>query len=72
MAIDTAYDVVVLKTSECVLWDWDEDEVTETTCPGALYDVETSDDYNDFDEGVPFVVKNEATEVYVTGFSVTD
>jgi len=58
MAVDTAYDYVVMKTTECVLYDWDEDIVTDTTCPGALYDTSTSDDYEDNDEVSPFTVKN--------------
>lgn len=68
MAVDTAYDFVVMKTTECLLWDWDEWEETDTTCPGVLYDTETSDDYEDFDESLPVTFKNENTEVYVTGY----
>jgi len=72
MAVDTNYDYVVMKTTDCVLYDWDEDKVTDTACPGALYDTSTSDDYEDNDEASPFTVKNPFTEVYVTGYAVTD
>lgn len=72
MAVDTAYDVLVVKTNECTLWDWDEYEDTEETCPGVLYDVEISDDYEDFDESITFLVENPAVELYGAGFNVVD
>eukprot|EP00352_Strombidinopsis_acuminata_P008131 CAMPEP_0176368986 /NCGR_PEP_ID=MMETSP0126-20121128/22978_1 /TAXON_ID=141414 ORGANISM="Strombidinopsis acuminatum, Strain SPMC142" /NCGR_SAMPLE_ID=MMETSP0126 /ASSEMBLY_ACC=CAM_ASM_000229 /LENGTH=64 /DNA_ID=CAMNT_0017727455 /DNA_START=565 /DNA_END=759 /DNA_ORIENTATION=- len=50
LAIDTAFELVVLKTVECTVWDWDEEEDTDEPCTGNLYDPETSDDFDDLDE----------------------
>lgn len=74
MAVDTIFDYVLLKTVDCVLYDYEEEEETDTTCPGTLYDPETSDDYEDFDEPDDNIweIDIEATETYGTGYLVTD
>jgi len=72
VSFDTAWDSVVIKTVDCVLFDWDEDKATLDTCPGNLYDPETSDNYEDFDETLPFEIKVPATELYAKGYTVTD
>lgn len=72
MSVDTAWDSVVIKTIECVLYDWDDDKVTLDTCPGNLYDPETSDNYEDFDEAQPFEFKVDTVKLFVKGFTVQD
>eukprot|EP00351_Strombidinopsis_sp_SopsisLIS2011_P006077 CAMPEP_0116876732 /NCGR_PEP_ID=MMETSP0463-20121206/8607_1 /TAXON_ID=181622 /ORGANISM="Strombidinopsis sp, Strain SopsisLIS2011" /LENGTH=128 /DNA_ID=CAMNT_0004523497 /DNA_START=552 /DNA_END=938 /DNA_ORIENTATION=+ len=72
MVVDTAWDTVLIKSTECVLFDWEEDQATLDTCPGNLYDTDTSDNYEDFDEDVEFEFKLAATEVFIKGIEFTD
>lgn len=72
MSIDTNWDSVIIKTVDCVLYDWDEDQATLDTCPGNLYDPESSDNYEDFDEADTFEFKLKQAEVYIGGWIFTD
>lgn len=70
--VDTNWDSVMIKSTECVLYDYEEEQATLDVCPGSLYDFETSDDYEDFDEDDTFTFKITQTETYISGIYFTD
>lgn len=72
MMVDTNWDNIMIKSTECVLFDFEEDQATLDVCPGALYDTETSDDYEDFDEEDTFEYKLSASEAWISGIYIND